>query len=280
MNRMFEVRLLPFQILIVVFLFPFISCKEKDSEIKEIAIEESTDSSTLNIPPKDYQMLFNGTDFDGWHVVNQHEAPDGDLFSVKEGMIHGYPTQKENSEQPFGALITDEEYENYTLSLEYKWGEKKFAPRNEDVRDAGIGFHVFDEHLFWASCAECQIQEGDTGDLWLIGVRGSTKVEMSNFHYSAEGEILTKGSEEDSKRYQSFPRSFYWEKSGWNKIIVEVKGSNAKFTINGKVVNEALNLERYDKKNKKWIPLTKGKILLQAEGAEVFYRNIFIKKTN
>ena len=181
-----------------------------------------------------------------------------------------------NSKQPFGELITEKEYENYILSLEYKWGDKKFKPRDENVRDAGVVFHVFDEDIFWASGAECQIQEGDTGDLWLIGVRGSTTIDFSNQHYDPKGDTFTKG-EDPKKRYQSFPRNWFWEKTGWNKIVIEVKEDTAKFMVNGKVVNEVFDLARYDEDSKEWKPLTKGKILLQAEGAEIFYRNIYLK---
>ena len=34
------------------------------------------------------------------------------------------------------------DYKDYRLSLEYKWGEKKFPPRLEAVRDAGLLYHV------------------------------------------------------------------------------------------------------------------------------------------
>ena len=264
-----------FAIFLSTILFSSCTEEKKTAPLKTSQIED--EHAQLNIAPEGFELLFNGTDFNGWHMVTNGKASDGDLFLVEKGIVHAYPNQKENSEQPFGALITDAEYENYTLSLEYKWGEKKFSPRNESVRDAGLCFHVFDEDLFWPSGAECQIQEGDTGDLWLIGVRGSTKVDPNDYHYSVKGELLTKGGEKD-KRYQSFARSFFWEKNGWNKIIIEVKGASAKFTVNGKLVNEALNLERLDQKNENWLPLTKGKILLQAEGAEIFYRNVYIKK--
>jgi len=43
------------------------------------------------------------------------------------------------------------------------------------------------------------------------------------------------------------------------------------------LVNEVLDLEKFDEETKEWQPLTKGKIVLQAEGAELFYRNVFIK---
>ena len=156
-------------------------------------------------------------------------------------MIRTYKGLEGNSVQPFGELITEKEYENYTLSLEYKWGDKKFKPRDENVRDAGVMFHIFDEDVFWASGPECQIQKGDAGDLWLIRVRASTKLEASNQHYNPKGDTFTKGKDLKN-RYQSFPRKWFWEKTGWNKIDIQIKGSRATFKANGKVVNEVFIL--------------------------------------
>ena len=45
--------------------------------------------------------------------------------------------------------------------------------------------------------------------------------------------------------------------------------------VNGKVNNRVLAMERL--REDKWAPLTRGKIIFQLEGAEVFYRNIQIK---
>ena len=39
-------------------------------------------------------------------------------------------------------------------------------------------------------------------------------------------------------------------------------------------VNEAIDMQYYDETERSWRPLTEGKILLQAEGSEVYYRNI------
>lgn len=261
---------------VYILLALVLSCNLEKTPAEASKVKPASDEVSLNNPPKGYETLFNGKDFSGWNIITDNEQSEVELFSVEEGMIRTYKDLVANSEQPFGELITEKEYDNYILSLEYKWGQKKFKPRNEAVRDAGILFHAFDEDTFWASGAECQIQEGDTGDLWLIGVRGSTKLESSNGHYAPDGDTITKG-EDLEKRYQSFPRNWYWEKNGWNKIVIEVRDANAKFIVNGKVVNEVFNLASFNENSKEFKPLTKGKIALQAEGAEIYYRNIFIQ---
>lgn len=245
------------------------------AEVVSDTVSHDIEASIRN-PPEGYVALFNGTDFNGWHIIKQDESYPADLFSVEDGMIRTYKGLAEHSDQTFAELITDKEYESFVLELEYKWGEYKFKPRHESVKDAGVLFHGFDEDLFWASGAECQIQEGDTGDLWLIGVRGSTTIDHSNEHFDAAGKVATKGGPDD--RYRSFSRNWYWEKPDWNKVVLEVNKDAARFLVNGKLVNEVFDLQRYYKDVDEWRPLTKGKILLQAEGAEIFYRNIFIKE--
>lgn len=219
--------------------------------------------------------LFNGKDLNGWYQVYDGNGPEKNLFKAENGMIHVYPAQAENSTQSFGAIITETEYENYTLSLEYKWGEKKFKPRENSVRDAGVLIHVFGEDVIWPAGIECQIQEGDTGDLWIVKSRASTKVHPMNRNFDEDGLVSTLGSRE--QLYSRFPRSYYWEKPGWNKVVLEVKGDFARFYVNDKLVNEAIDMKKWDETQKKWIPLVKGKILLQAEGSEVFYRNVTLQ---
>ncbi|MFT5887131.1 MAG: hypothetical protein ACI9IP_003604 [Arcticibacterium sp.] len=219
--------------------------------------------------------LFNGKNLDGWYMISQDKSPAENLFSVKDGVIHTYPSQENGSHQPFGAIISEKEYENYVLTLDFKWGEKKFAPRANDVRDAGVLIHLFGESVIWPAGIECQIQEGDCGDLWIIKARASSKVDSDGYNnYSPEGHLVTKGHIDE---YHRTSRSNSWEQPGWNKVKVTVEGNNAKFYINEKLVNEAINMQQFDYATQKWIPLTKGKILLQAEGSEVLYRNVSIQ---
>lgn len=219
--------------------------------------------------------LFNGKNLDGWYQVTDDMGIEKELFMADGGTIHAYPKQAENSLQSFGAIITKNEYKNYVLTLEYKWGDKKFKPRDNFVRDAGVLVHVSGEDVIWPSGIECQIQEGDTGDLWIVKSRASSKVHATNRNYDENGLVNTLGTRETE--YNRFARSYCWEKPGWNKIVLVVNEDQAQFYVNDKLVNEAINMKKWDDSQKKWLPLTQGKILLQAEGAEIFYRNISLQ---
>jgi hypothetical protein len=231
------------------------------------------------VSPEDgFAPLFNGRDLGGFRVVvkDRGVVEAQELFVVRDGAIHVYPTQADGSTQPFAGLVTRAEYSHYHLTLEYKWGARKFVPRADTVRDAGVLFHVHGDDIIWPDSVECQIQEGDTGDLWAVRTQVTSSVQpiIRNYAPAPGGKPETRGV---PGRFQRFHRSYYHEVPGWNRIDVIVRGDHAIFKVNGRVVNEAIAMKRWDAATATWLPLTQGRILLQAEGAEVFYRNVRIK---
>jgi Domain of Unknown Function (DUF1080) len=227
--------------------------------------------------------LFNGRNLDGWYVYLQ-DRPTGalqDIVQVNDGVIHLYKDAAAGTPQPFGYLSTRAEYSDYHLTLEYQWGTKKFAPRAgaDTVRDAGVCYHVLAPDMIWPTAVECQIQEGDTGDVWLIHTRATSHVHPDNMNYwtadQTGGVDLTKG--DNPKGYQRFLRSYCYEQPGWNRVELIVRGDTATYLVNGHIANRVTGLKHWDAATASWQPLTKGKILLQAEGAEIFYRNITLQ---
>src|SRR5262245_18474754 len=130
----------------------------------------------------DWKPLFNGKNLKGWsvHYASKTAAdapPPSTLFAVENGAIHVYPTQAVGSTQPNAYLETDTELKDYVVSLEYKWGEKKFPPRADQVGDAGLLYNGHRERAGDGPAgAEAQIQEGDTGDSWAVSSRLSSFV--------------------------------------------------------------------------------------------------------
>src|SRR5688500_12689366 len=93
--------------------------------------------------------IFNGSNLDGWTKFLKLQGEDKDpqkVFTVENGAIHV-------TGQDFGYIATKKSYKNFHLSLEFKWGEKKFPPRENQKRDAGICFNV-DLEIGRASCRE------------------------------------------------------------------------------------------------------------------------------
>src|SRR5262249_39908318 len=91
------------------------------------------------------------------------------VFTVRDGMIRV-------SGQVWGGFITEREYENYHLTVEFKWGEKTWPPREHNARDSGILLHCTGADgsygQGWMESFECQMIEGGTGDFIIVGGGG------------------------------------------------------------------------------------------------------------
>ena len=139
------------------------------------------------------------------------------------------------------------EYENDRLVVEYKWGEKKWPPRDKPTtpRDSGILLHCVGPDKIWTKSIECQIQEHDFGDFYLVD---GTSIEV-NGKLQKGRVVKTKDAEKPNGE--------------WNVVEVVCDGDKITNIVNGVVVNEGTKASE-----------TRGRILLQSEGAEVFYRNV------
>lgn len=233
---------------------------------------------------KDWKSLFNGKDLDGWdtwlgkpnngkEVVGLNKDPNK-VYTVVE--VDGKPAVRISGEI-FGALTSKDEFENYHFKLEFKWGEKKWPPREKAVRDSGLLYHCVGAHgaagSYWMRSQECQIQENDCGDYYSVA-GGIVDVEAekkgNSLTYKKGGEKFTgvKGRIIRDKNYE--------HKTGeWNTIEVLCHGGTCVHVVNGKV-NMVMTNSRHVVKGKEE-PLTRGKLQLQSEGAEVFYRGMQIK---
>lgn len=190
--------------------------------------------------------LFDGKSLNGWTVHIRHadkSDPSADpkrVFQVEDGLIHV-------SGEEFGCLTTEQEYADYKVSLEFKWGEKRWPPRENAVRDSGILVHVVGPMKVWPRSIECQIQEHDCGDFYLVD--GAT--------IGIDGKI--------EKRYKKKSEDAEKPRGEWNTIEVVCEGGAVTNIVNGKVVNKGTDAS-----------VRRGKILLQSEGAEVYFRNVVL----
>jgi hypothetical protein len=223
-----------------------------------------------------WRPLFNGQNLDGWYSYlpskGKNNDPEG-VFRVENGMLHilGVPN---NGHREFGYVATEASYENYKLRFQYKWGSQKFAPRQFRKRDSGVIYHFTGGDKVWPTGVEYQIQEGDTGDFWLIGgTKLQTTVETPHASAPRYEQYGTTYTSRPGRFVRIMKDGTYDHYNDWNTVEITVQGNTATHTINGKVNNRAYKLF-----GPGGSPLTQGKILLQAEGAEIFYRNIEIQE--
>jgi hypothetical protein len=245
----------------------------------------------------DWVPLFNGKDLSGWETslgvpvggkdpVGVGRDPDG-VFSVVR--VDGGPAIRISGDG-LGGLTTLKEYGNYHLRLEFKWGEKRFPPRQNEPRDSGLLYHGADHYnpsTGWAESVEFGILEGgETGDFWSVpGAHGERLVA------DVEGEDIPP----EGRRYPNEPikyrpggRKYVGTKLGvlngddnekprgrWNTLDLVCVGQTGVHVVNGTVNLVLHNIRRQVDGREE--PVTRGRIQLQSEGAEVFFRNVRIR---
>ncbi len=235
-----------------------------------------------------FAPLFDGKSLKGWKSARSTGEGDWGPFSVNETdkAIHVYAGQEADSKQISDCLNTEKEYSHYILKLEYRWLGKRFAPRTDWDRDAGLLFHVHGElSKVWPLSLEMQIGEspGDkppgkqaagrfhSGDLFVLGKDLRADTPRGSSGYKAGAEKKT-GKGVKTKLGVEKPQG------EWNEMEIHVHGSEkATFIFNGEVVLETFNFTQLNEAGER-IPLEKGRIGLQAEWAELQYRNIRIKE--
>jgi len=225
--------------------------------------------------PSRWTPLFNGKNLDGFYTFlpapGKNKDPEG-YFKVENGMIHVMDLPPSDQKKEFGYLATEKVYENYALRFQYKWGEKRYAPRAKAKRDSGCLYHIVGDDHTWPKCIECQVQEGDTGDLWIVSGVGPVDSTVQSLD-AKEKVFAPAGVSFTLTRGRIIKDPVADSLTDWNSVEVIVKGNSSVHIVNGKVVNRAANMMNADTNE----PLTKGRIGFQAEGSEVFYRNIEIR---
>jgi len=231
---------------------------------------------------KSVTKLFNGKDLSGWYTFIKERGRNIDpkkVFTVKDGQIR-------ISGEEWSCITTNEEYENYKLVVEFKWGELTFAPRVEKARDSGVLLHsTGNDGGFsgtWMHSIECQLIEGGTGDMLVVG-DGSEKFSITSpvgpekqgssnvFQPSGKpvtingGRINWFGRDPQWKDVKGFRGAKDVEKpvGKWNKMECIAKGNEVFIYLNGKLVNHAFNVHP-----------AKGRIQIQSESAELFIKSI------
>jgi hypothetical protein len=225
---------------------------------------------------------FNGKDLSGFYTyLHEHKYADPDgVFTVKDGVIR-------ISGAGFGGLTSRDEFENYHLITEWKWGERTWGSRTRNARDSGILLHCIGPDGAaggnWMESVECQIIEGGCGDFIMVGGQGKPSLTCETrtgpdrqLYFEKGGTPVTR----DSGRFNWWGRDLHWKDAlgfrggrdverplgEWNRMEVICNGDSITNIVNGYVVNIGRKSS-----------LTKGKILIQTEGAEIFFRKIEVR---
>jgi hypothetical protein len=221
--------------------------------------------------------IFNGKNFDGWYTFLPSTGRNSDpkkIFKVENGMVHILDIPESDEKQEFGYLSTEREFSNCRIRVEFKWGTKRFVPNNENKRDSGLLYFFTGPDKIWPRALEFQIQETDVGDLWILeGSRITTKVETEGFPmYVLSGPLKTQS------RGRIIKFGDFEDRNGWNKLELVLDGDKITHLVNGRAVMRAWDIKQQSLEDpSQYLPVTSGRVMLQAEGAEVWFRNVQMK---
>jgi hypothetical protein len=208
--------------------------------------------------------------------------PGQDVFSIIEQQ--GKPVLRISGEI-YGCLQTKEEFSNYHLRLETRWGEKKWVPRLEEPKDSGILYHSrgpfgVDYWKSWALSHEFQVIEHGLGEYWTQatsamdiradpGKPGALGAEAPRWNPAAPWQEFA------SPNNHALAGTDQDRVGQWNRLELVCFEDDCVHIVNGRVVM-ALKNARY-KDGGRWVPMTGGRLQIQSEAAEVFYRDIEIR---
>ncbi len=228
--------------------------------------------------------LFDGKDIAKWYSFLRDHGKDKDPngnFAVRDGILR-------ISGQDFGALITRDEFANYEVQLEYAWGGKVWPPREKTARDSGLLLHSTGPDgavaKSWLEGIQCNMLEGATGDISITGTnpKHAFKAQAEERPAGKKPGLYWKDGAparafRPGNRLFWFARDPSWENvlafrgrddvekgvGEWNTLIVIMKADTMTVRLNGVTVSRATGLG-----------VTRGKLQIQSEGAEVLFRRI------
>lgn len=209
------------------------------------------------------------------------------IFRVVRGQLHITGRLK-------GSLMTKQEFRNYRLTVEYRWGTKIWNEEDDPFRDAGIVLHCQGTepvvHDLWPLGLRCNVGEGHTGDLIPMLSPGSrftletegekrlvpTRVgNRSNFFYTpgapltnfAGGAVRAIGCDMTAGTGPGLrPRQKYELPVGeWNTLECVCQGDTVTVFLNKAKINSITHLNHF-----------KGHIALQSMNAEWIIRSMLL----
>lgn len=199
-------------------------------------------------------QLFDGKSLSGWHmdVPELDNNPSGKKpFIVRDGKLVSLGT-------PGGHLITDKSFENYRLTIEYRFAG---TPGN-----CGALIHASTPRRLYGmfpQSLEVQMQSGDAGDFWCIGE--DVTVPDMEWRRGPKSNWGVDGSK--ARRIKNLTDASEKPLGEWNTMVIECWHDRVMVWVNGDFVNSGTHCTA-----------SKGQIAIQAEGSEVEFRRIEMAK--
>ena len=240
--------------------------------------------------------LFNGTDLKDWDAWLGYRDPaltytrpavapigvtaeSAEIFKVV--VEDGAPALHVNG-KTWGGLVRRGDFHDYHLRLQYKWGPRRWAPREDQPFNNGLLYHTHGAPGVvwgtWSQAVEFEIMTGSVGMVVPVGEAISVKTTAVDdaaliapklrFSPTGRAQTVTGGTAQwnvEALRDAEKPAG------QWNTLDLYVVGDHALHVVNGVPVMEVRDITADG------APLTHGAIQLQSEGAETFFRAITLE---
>jgi len=244
----------------------------------QLPAEEAPNRAPIT-PADGVIKLFNGQNLDGLYTYfrdTQFEDPRR-VVTVHDGLLH-------ITGDGVGGVSTRNEYRDYHMICEFRWGPRTWGNRVDRAKDSGVLVHCQGPEGgyggIWMESIEAQIIQGGTGDFIVVRGKGQVNPTLTAeiikdrdgeavWHAGGEKKVFTSG------RVNWFGRDPDWkdaigfrgrddvESPGdqWTRMDVICRGDRVTILVNGVKVNEGFDVHP-----------SAGKLTIQSELAEIFVR--------
>ena len=186
------------------------------------------------------ENLLEAGDLGGWTMfVNDPEVNPTSVFSLNNSILR-------IEGQPYGFIRTNKIYENYVLSVAWRWPEA--------AANSGIFVYVQDDLKLWPNAIECQLAAGRAGDLVLLGGADMESYTTPEGASRPNIPMLIKGHDSSENPVGE-----------WNTAVITSINGNLSVVVNGVLQNVGVGSK-----------LKNGHIALQSEGGPVEFSHVIL----
>lgn len=234
------------------------ACKNENKDAEQTEVVENSEMTNSEETQDEWQELFNGENLDGWKAFNKDSI--SDQWKVENGAISFTPAEGEREKTE--NLISEEEFESFELSLEWKISEGG---------NSGIMWAVQEEEKYnepYLTGPEIQVLDNERHP---DAKNGPNRTAGALYDMVPPSEDATKPAGEWNKETIHID---YEANEGW----VELNGKKVtEFPVKGEEWKNMVSKSKFSE----WEGFgatQKGHIALQDHGDKVWYRNIKIKQ--
>lgn len=187
----------------------------------------------------------------------------------------------------FGSLMSKQDYENYHLKFQVKWGEKQWEPLLDAKRNNGMLYHSIGEPgkglwNTWMTCLEFEVENTNFGDFITINDDGNIRAKSpatkkgDKFYFDPDAELVDFGWKRFDQGRCFKSKDLEKPLGEWTSLeLISFNGVNLHI-VEGEVIMAVYEAQFYN--GTEWVPMNKGKLQIQSEAAETYFKNIEIKE--